>query len=70
MSDQDTAAPNEDDLRIDGDRKVKIRLSTLQDVVGILDLDERASIPRKIATEAREEIAKAIARELHPSGSS
>jgi hypothetical protein len=69
MADQDAAAPpNDDDREINLDRKVKVKIGTLQDVLGILDLDERASIPRRIATEARAEIRRAIARELHPSG--
>lgn len=57
---------NEDDLRIDGDRLVRVPIWVLQDVLSVLGLSERAEIPRKLATAATEEIRKRIAREIHP----
>lgn len=58
----------EDERRIDGDAKIRIRRYVLEDVLGILRLSETAEIPRRIATEAREAISKAIAEHDHPAG--
>jgi hypothetical protein len=60
--------PNDDDLRIDGDRLVEVPIWVLQDVVGLLGLSEAAAMDRRIATKAREEIGKRLSRAIHPAG--